>query len=323
MIETKFGMQTVAFMDSFVPLGRSSGLAIKQFLPPDARISSNLAGTVPYYSGLFSIDEWGLSDINIASQPSVPVGLSRRGHMKRATEQYLLERAIYIQVGHPTVCSCERLCDSVESPQVYFPVGGGNCLRTNYLSRNIAFLRFICASTLPRLYIDCAQEPIPSFEKVPVVSVGTHDGRPTSGVPVTSDTLLRSAHAVAFGNRPSHDVLLGQMPVTGFSQPFLNSFHAGDATTGWIDYSLPVGTRRVHLRTGGGTDCDRVYVGLVSGNKLVARACGLDSEALRPVTLTVRPEVIEPRLVIMDDATGNWGHILASDVIIDSDLDQR
>ncbi len=317
VLEPRYGMQSVARMDSYVEAGRSAGLALKRLLPADTRISAELAGTVPYYSGLFAIDEWGLCDANVASRPSDPIGLNRRGHLKHATPQYLAERAVDLQVGHPTVCDCRTLCDQVELPQLYLPLGDGRCLRTNYLSRRPELRRFVCQSQLPRLYIDCDPQPVPAFRRRPGLSSAPVDPSPAGGTPVPLELLLKSAHGVAFGASPARGALVGQQAVLGFSRALLDSFHAGDGSTGWIDFPLPAGTRRVHLRVGGGADCDRVFAGLAAGDLLLARACGRGDETLRASTLEVPADAAGARLVIVDGASGAWGHILVSDVTLE------
>lgn len=55
----------IAGMDArheFIPMGR----ALKKIAPADARIAVIDAGAIPYYSGLYTIDRWGLIDTHIA-----------------------------------------------------------------------------------------------------------------------------------------------------------------------------------------------------------------------------------------------------------------
>ena len=46
----------------FIPMGR----ALKKIAPPESRIAVIDAGAIPYYSGLYTIDRWGLIDPHIA-----------------------------------------------------------------------------------------------------------------------------------------------------------------------------------------------------------------------------------------------------------------
>lgn len=124
----------------------------------------------------------------------------------------------------------------------------------------------------------------------------------------------------AFGNAPSPGAAAGQLPLRGQRGPgLLNSFMQGDAGQGRI--LLPerkLEGAPIHLLVGGGLDCRRVYVGLEVRGRVVARACGMGDEVLRPARLsTARHKGAVGRVVVVDDSSEPWGHILVDEVIFE------
>jgi arabinofuranosyltransferase len=71
--------------------GREVGLWLAANLPPDTRIATNTAGSVPYFSGLPTIDMLGLNDATIAHTPAPRLGTGKAGH-ERANGAYVLDR---------------------------------------------------------------------------------------------------------------------------------------------------------------------------------------------------------------------------------------
>jgi arabinofuranosyltransferase len=65
----------------------------------DVTIATSAAGALPYYSGLTTIDMYGLNDKWVARN-GVVVG-NRPGHQRYATPEYLLEREVNIVIAHP------------------------------------------------------------------------------------------------------------------------------------------------------------------------------------------------------------------------------
>jgi hypothetical protein len=70
-------------MNSFVKVGREMGLRLKKIVRPDTVIATSLARTIPYYSGLTTIDEFGLNDRFSAHDLSP--GRYVRGHVKHSS----------------------------------------------------------------------------------------------------------------------------------------------------------------------------------------------------------------------------------------------
>ncbi len=135
------------------------------------------------------------------------------------------------------------------------------------------------------------------------------------------DSLPEGAVSVgeAFGRRPVRKALRGQQPVIGVQgRGFLNSFHGGDAATGRVELPpFELTGAPIHLLVGGGAACDETYVGLEVDGRIVRRVCGRGDEVLRPAVLRTRGfRGKRGRLVLVDEATGPWGHLLVDDVIV-------
>jgi hypothetical protein len=118
----------------------------------------------------------------------------------------------------------------------------------------------------------------------------------------------------AFGEGPTQSALPLQQPIVGASGSYLNSYHRGDLSTGMVSLPLPKGTRRVALKVAGSASCDTVFAGVAEGQRLLARACGERTEALKAVLFTLPPGR-ELRFVAFDASTEGWGHLLVDDVL--------
>jgi arabinofuranosyltransferase len=71
--------------------GMAVGIWLAQHVPPDAVLATNTAGTVPYYSGLRTIDMLGLCDAHIAHRKIEHLGAGLVGHEKHDGD-YVLSR---------------------------------------------------------------------------------------------------------------------------------------------------------------------------------------------------------------------------------------
>lgn len=169
-----------------------------------------------------------------------------------------------------------------------------------------------------------AQDPLPSF-------VGS--ATPSTAAPLTLeafDALAREPGAFritfdapttpmdqrgfAFGEGPTSRPWPGQQAITGASGRYLDSYYRGDLGTGMISFVLPPGTRRVALKVAGGSNCQALFAGIVAGERLLAKACGNQSESLRPLLLTVEAEQ-DLRFVAFDGSSEGWGHLVVDDVV--------
>ena len=85
-------------MDRVARYGRIVGERLGRMARPEAVVATNTAGTIPYYSGLRTIDMLGMNDAHIAHQ-DVPLGIGRAGHEKSDGAYVLAQRPDYIQFG--------------------------------------------------------------------------------------------------------------------------------------------------------------------------------------------------------------------------------
>ncbi len=77
--------------------GKEVGLWLKGNTSADAVIATNTAGSIPYYSGLKTIDMLGLNDSHIAHKKMPRMGEGYAGHEKADGEYVLSRRPDYIQ----------------------------------------------------------------------------------------------------------------------------------------------------------------------------------------------------------------------------------
>ncbi len=126
------------------------------------------------------------------------------------------------------------------------------------------------------------------------------------------------AEGDAFGTAPAKGTLPHQQPVTGFEGAGLvNSFNGGDDTRGrLVSPVFTVSRRFVNFLVGGGSQAGRTEIQLVVDGKPARTAAGLNTEALAWRHWDVSEfEGREARIVILDDASGGWGHINADQII--------
>lgn len=124
----------------------------------------------------------------------------------------------------------------------------------------------------------------------------------------------------AFSREPAPGSLPGQGPVHGARGPgLLNSFRSGDRGRGKV--LLPERTLSggpIHFLVGGSADCRRVHVALEVEGKVVERACGKEDEVLRPASFeTARWKGKKGRILVVDDSSEGWGHIVVDDVVFE------
>lgn len=131
-----------------------------------------------------------------------------------------------------------------------------------------------------------------------------------------------TASGDAFGTGPAQGTLPGQMVVEGYAGHGLaSSFHGGDGTRGTLT-SEPFRITHPYLSflIGGGGFKDKTCLNLVVEGKVVRTATGPNvnpggSERLSREGWDVRDWLGKTaRLVIVDDATGSWGHISVDDI---------
>jgi hypothetical protein len=155
VLESDYGMQSLAEMNAYAERGSEVGRQLAERLPAGTVIATTLAGTVSYYSGLEVVDQWGLNDREIARGP----GLEhfKRGHYKPAAPEYLRGRGVELVLNHPTICPCDDLC--VEPVAMLFVrLDAERCLQGFLLQPQDELLRRACSEPqhfVPR-GVDCA-----------------------------------------------------------------------------------------------------------------------------------------------------------------------
>lgn len=77
-----------------------------------AIISTTATGAIPFYSGLETIDQWGLNDIEIALEGNPPLRSRRPGHRRHARLSHLKARGVNLVIGHPQIIPRGRLTGS-------------------------------------------------------------------------------------------------------------------------------------------------------------------------------------------------------------------
>lgn len=158
VLEHHFGMQSIDNMDNYAQIGQKVGKRLREALPPDTIISTTLAGTISYYSRLTTIDQWGLTDSQVAAQTKV--GKPTRGHEKAATIQYMRDRHVSFYLHHPKICSCKKPCyddkmvreyperdpdEPGRAPSVFLRIRDDECVRMWYLTQTDALTEYMCS----------------------------------------------------------------------------------------------------------------------------------------------------------------------------------
>ncbi len=96
--------------DLVAEVGAPVGRWLRQIAPPDAVLATNTAGSIPYYSGLRTIDMLGLADEHIAHRKMPSMGRGVAGHEKHDGAYVISRHPDYIHFG-----------TSLGSPRPAFP----------------------------------------------------------------------------------------------------------------------------------------------------------------------------------------------------------
>ena len=131
------------------------------------------------------------------------------------------------------------------------------------------------------------------------------------------------ATGTAFGGGPAHGALPHQMAVDGFvGKGLVNSFNGGDHSTGTLTSpEFRIERKFITFLIGGGGWEGKTCMNLVIDGKVVRTATGPNtkpggSERLEPNGWDVTEFAGKmARLVIVDDATGGWGHINVDQIV--------
>lgn len=126
----------------------------------------------------------------------------------------------------------------------------------------------------------------------------------------------------AFGSGPAAGTLAGQSFVSGFNGSYLaNSYHGGDGTIGTLtSASFTVNADRIHALVGGGNHPGTAEIRLIVDGQIVRTATGVNSENLSWVSWDVSAFNGQSAfIVVVDNATGGWGHILVDQIVMTND----
>ncbi len=145
VLDTRYHMESLEEMHTCCALpGILYGRRLAEVLPADTVISTTMAGAIAYYSRLFTIDQLGLTDREVARHGELtrPV---RRGHAKRASPAYLSARGVNLVLHHPRVYSCLQPRSKGPGAHVFVRIEGDVCLRTLYLTPTSRLTRLFCS----------------------------------------------------------------------------------------------------------------------------------------------------------------------------------
>ncbi len=145
-LENAFGMQSIPDMVRYYEEGKRVGTVLREKTPPETVLATTLAGTIAYYGDRVTIDQWGLNDHYVARLP----GGTGRGHMKKAPAEYLRNRQVNLELGHPHIIRCSEAEREAAKEKtgtealVNVRLSGGDCLKTKYVVQTHALTRWFC-----------------------------------------------------------------------------------------------------------------------------------------------------------------------------------
>jgi hypothetical protein len=124
----------------------------------------------------------------------------------------------------------------------------------------------------------------------------------------------------AWGQRPVIRPVPGQGQVLGYrGRYFVDSMHGGDRATGVLTSpSFAITGARISFRMSGGADAERLRAELhVDGQTVRTAANRVSSERMHEHTWEVAELAgREARIVLIDRATGSWGHLNADQFLL-------
>jgi hypothetical protein len=276
------------------------GWGLDRILQPDEAASASFAGFTAVYTNRTIVDSLGLTDKYVARLPAVRGG---PGHEKFAPPEYLVSRNVLLVNPWPgrAVADSNRQFVVEHAPgyYVYF-----DALVPPYRVAEVLLPRgFSVWAGQQKLFDRSKVENVPTGLNLDFES-GTWEGWTLSGT--------------AFGASPAQGASWTNAPaITGVQgRYFVNTHHDSSETpTGTArsrDFSL--GGNVVHFLIAGGAAPGTALELWVDG-KRVRTSSGRNSDDLVPVGWDVeefRGRTVQ--LVIRDDESGPWGHIVVDDI---------
>jgi fructan beta-fructosidase len=182
------------------------------------------------------------------------------------------------------------------------------CLRRSVSSPGSAMLRVVMISFL---FLSCAALAADRPDRVFADFEGD-----TYGDWTTTGT--------AFGASPAKGRLAGQMAVAGFEgKRLVNSFVGGDGATGTLTSpEFTIDRDHIAFLIGGGGHAGKTCLNLVIDGKVVKTATGPNTQPGGSEDLAIASWDVtglagkKAKLVIVDEATGGWGHINVDQIVL-------
>jgi hypothetical protein len=264
-----------------VERNRQFMLWLRDHKPPGASIVAGDIGSAGYHGELWVHDVFGVIDPVIAHQHVHGLGTGKAGHEKVGSPAYLLsKRPTFVKWGY---------VDGDLHPAGY------------YVRADMPF--------------ELGVHGI--WQRDPLLGTGRF--APSDGFDFDGAGLeLWTRTGRAFERFPRRRRAAGQQQIFGHDEEFVSSYHnrLGDRATGTLR-SPPFilqGDQLV-LRVGGGRDPDRLRVELIVAGRTVAKATGRDSEVLGRRSFAIAAHRGQRAVLqIVDDAKGEWGHILVDEI---------
>jgi hypothetical protein len=104
------GIDSLGLLREYSRLWSRVGLMFKDIAKPGESLSTTAAGAIPFYSELYTIDEFDLTLAPVA-QSALTVKGSRPGHDNFVTDEYIVSRKPTYVLGHP------KIYEEFERPQ--------------------------------------------------------------------------------------------------------------------------------------------------------------------------------------------------------------
>jgi arabinofuranosyltransferase len=104
------GIDSIRLLREYSRLWSRVGMMFKEIARPGESLSTTAAGAIPFYSELYTIDEFDLA-LTSVSRSDLIVNKARPGHNKLVTDEYIVSRKPTYVLGHP------KIYEEFERPQ--------------------------------------------------------------------------------------------------------------------------------------------------------------------------------------------------------------
>lgn len=102
-IWSRGGIDSIGLLRDYARAWSKVGLMFKSIAKPGESLSTCAAGAIPYYSELYAIDELGLTFASQSQSDFIMRQLSKPGHRKIVTDEFLISRKLTYVLGQPKV----------------------------------------------------------------------------------------------------------------------------------------------------------------------------------------------------------------------------